>query len=343
MSSLSIEARVGVFVVAAVVLLAGFVLALGNFRVSSGFRLFADFAYCGNLQEGAPVKVSGVRVGQVRRMALLGLSPQPPAAASVPALGQSEPPLVRAELRLDQNVKPLLTEGTQVAVGLQGIIGEAYLELAPGKAGGRPLTEDTVLRGVDAPELQRLALEAGALIDALGAFVHGESSAGASVSSLLSTLSSILSGHGDELGRALSDVSAAAADLRAILAQARATLAQHSLSTLLGDASGAAETLKRELPPLFAQAQQTLGRLEALSAAAQKATDNGALTSIVSDAREAAHNLAQLSRDGRALMSRVVHGKGSVGAFLNDPQVYNDVKEMVSDLKRHPWKLLWRD
>src|SRR2546427_6608878 len=34
---------------------------------SPGFRLYADFGYAGALQPGAPVKLSGIRIGRVAR------------------------------------------------------------------------------------------------------------------------------------------------------------------------------------------------------------------------------------------------------------------------------------
>jgi phospholipid/cholesterol/gamma-HCH transport system substrate-binding protein len=344
MGSLSVEARVGVFVLAAVALLAAFLLALGDFRLSSGFRLFADFAYAGNLQVGAPVKVSGVSVGRVRALSLLAPVSAPPAAAATPALGQRGTPVVRAELALDQNVKPLLTEGTKVAVGMQGIVGEAYLELAPGTPGSTPLAPDTALRGVDAPELNRLVLQVAGLVDALAGFSRtDEGAAGASLARLLSTLDGILGEHRDELGRALGDLAASAADLRGILAQTRGALGAHPLGALLGDAGATAAALRHDLPALMARAEGVVERLAALTASAERATSNGALEAVVAGAREASQNLAQISRDGRAIVARIERGEGTVGGFVNDPQIYDDVKEMLRDLKRHPWKLLWRD
>lgn len=344
MGSLSVEARVGVFVLAAVTLLAAFILALGDFRISSGFRVFADFAYAGNLQVGAPVKVSGVSVGRVRALSLLAPASTPPAAATVAALGQRGAPFVRAELALDADVRPFLTEGTQVAVGMQGIVGEAYLELAPGKTGGAPLPADTALRGVDAPELNRLVLQVASLVDALAAFSRTEDgAAGASLMRLLGTVDGILGAHEDELGQALADLAASAADLRAILAQAHGALGAHSLTGLLGDASAAAAALRRDLPALMNRAEGVVERLSALSATAERATSNGALEAVVAGAREASQNLAQISRDGRAIVARIERGEGTVGGLVSDPQIYDDMKEMLRDLKRHPWKLLWRD
>ena len=34
---------------------------------------------------------------------------------------------------------------------------------------------------------------------------------------------------------------------------------------------------------------------------------------------------------------------GSVGALVMDEAIYDDLQEMVRDLKHNPWKFLWRE
>lgn len=41
-------------------------------------------------------------------------------------------------------------------------------------------------------------------------------------------------------------------------------------------------------------------------------------------------------------LNGVLAGKGTVGKLLTDDALYTDVEEMFSDLKKHPWKLLYR-
>lgn len=339
---LSIEARVGAFVLAALVLLAGLALALGGADLSSsGFKLFADFAYAGNLQSGAPVRVSGVRVGHVRRVVLLDPSADPPAAIAERRLGQAASPLVRAELDLDEHVAPMLTRGTQIAVGFQGLVGEPYLELLPGRRDEPPIAATTAMRGIDAPELHRIALDLGAVTEAVGRIAYratpsrgGEQGEGPAAT--------IAGGYG-ELGRAFDDLTAAAADLRVILAEARAAVGEGRLSGLVADLRATSDGLARDLPALLGETQAAVERIGALAAAADRAVDGDELAVMVADARRAAHNLAELSERGRILVARVERGEGTLGGLVRDPQVYQDLKDVLRDLKRHPWKLLWRE
>lgn len=42
------------------------------------------------------------------------------------------------------------------------------------------------------------------------------------------------------------------------------------------------------------------------------------------------------------ILNQVKTGQGTVGKLIFDEELYNDVNEMVKDLKAHPWKLLHR-
>ena len=48
---------------------------------------------------------------------------------------------------------------------------------------------------------------------------------------------------------------------------------------------------------------------------------------------------------GRAdrILAKVEAGEGTLGGLANDPVVYQDLKALLTDLKQHPWKLLWKD
>jgi len=63
----------------------------------------------------------------------------------------------------------------------------------------------------------------------------------------------------------------------------------------------------------------------------------------LADSRRAVKNLEQTSTDARLVLKTIRRGEGTIGGLVQDPQVYDDLKEMLRDLKRNPWKFLWRD
>src|SRR5687768_5762527 len=67
-----LEFKVGLLIIVAAVVLAGFIFVLGNFSLSDGFTIHVQYSYSGNLQEGAPVKVAGIKVGKVTGVHFVG-------------------------------------------------------------------------------------------------------------------------------------------------------------------------------------------------------------------------------------------------------------------------------
>ncbi len=36
-------------------------------------------------------------------------------------------------------------------------------------------------------------------------------------------------------------------------------------------------------------------------------------------------------------------GRGTIGGLYLDPKVYEDLRALLDDLKKHPWKMFWKD
>ena len=46
--------------------------------------------------------------------------------------------------------------------------------------------------------------------------------------------------------------------------------------------------------------------------------------------------------DLATITSDVKSGRGSLGAFIKDREIYDDVRELLLDIKLNPWKVLWK-
>ena len=68
---LSLEAKVGAFVVTGLVLLAAAIFLLGEYHLEKRYTIYATFHDVANLNKNAPVKLSGVEVGQVADIVLI--------------------------------------------------------------------------------------------------------------------------------------------------------------------------------------------------------------------------------------------------------------------------------
>lgn len=53
-------------------------------------------------------------------------------------------------------------------------------------------------------------------------------------------------------------------------------------------------------------------------------------------------NVEALTLGLRDFVSSVKEGKGTLGRFISDDKLYNDIDDMILDIKQNPWKLLYK-
>ena len=121
--------------------LLGFVQPLGK-RI----HLSVFYQFAGGVEVGAPVRVSGVKVGKVEKIEFLS-SP-----ASENVAGTS----VKVLIGLDSQVRNLVRQNSKFYINIAGIIGERYLEITPGSEESPVLENGSEVRGMDPPRVDQL-------------------------------------------------------------------------------------------------------------------------------------------------------------------------------------------
>ena len=136
---------VGLFVLAGLGAVGYLAISLGGatYGGSGGLELIANFTEIGGLSERSPVTISGVRVGQVKRIEL------------------SDDLDARVVLDVDENLE--LPIDTSAAIRSAGLLGDQFIALEPG-------AEDLMLAAGEEIEFTENALNIEKLI---GQFVHG--------------------------------------------------------------------------------------------------------------------------------------------------------------------------
>src|SRR4051812_42565154 len=129
MKERGLEFKVGLLIVLSSIVLLGFIFILGNFSLRSGFEIRLDYDYIGSLQPGAPVKVSGIKVGKVKSVEFIG--------------GQIDPEIhqrvqVRVTAWVEDRVKDSIRSDAEFFINTAGVLGEQYLEIVPGKDWDKP-------------------------------------------------------------------------------------------------------------------------------------------------------------------------------------------------------------
>jgi|GEM_PF-175160 len=378
MEERNLEIKVGLLVLVAAALLTGFIFVMGGISFEDRFEMYVDFSNPLWLSEGATVKVSGVEAGKVEEIAFLGgqLDPKinrrvyvrlklrinekvrsalradaqfyianqgllgeqyveidpgtfdaPPFDFSKAALGNDPPRLEKFLIQGYQMINKLDRMLDIPPRDIDGLLG-SVLQAMRSLDRGMSAIADT-LRGND-QDIQTLLANLRKVTDEALAAVH--------------TVRQWLE-EGGKVDRILGDVRAVTQDLpqqadrlveRLDGAVARAERLMGQVQGVLDDTVG--EEQRRQLRAVIAN-------LETVSRQAVGVADD--VRAMVADVRGDVGPVFDGLRSVVAVVEQVVRnlqrGEGTVGALLVDEQIYDDLKELIRDLKHNPWKFFWRE
>jgi phospholipid/cholesterol/gamma-HCH transport system substrate-binding protein len=135
------------------------------------------------------------------------------------------------------------------------------------------------------------------------------------------------------------------------VASEEATHRLRSLNEAIGDGSKVGRTLddvavstalvKKELPVAIEKLQHALDQARKLGESIDRIPPDE-VERLVRHAASAAENADRTLAEARVITERVRSGGGTVGLLLADDEIYDDLKELLRDLKQHPWKLVWK-
>ncbi|MCZ7681890.1 MAG: MlaD family protein [Sandaracinaceae bacterium] len=338
MRGLSLEAKVGLLILTAAVLLGAFLFVLGGVSLKDAYTVYVDFDNPGSVQPGAAVRVGGVKVGTVEEVAYLGrrLDPQTGRRA-----------LVRFRLAIHSDVRDTIHEDALFYVTSQGVLGEQFIAVEPGDPERPPLAEGSIVEGVDPPRLD-LALALG--YELLEMVVGG------------------VRDNREELGTLVDDLVALISGLRALVVDNRGdldqivdnvrTLSEESVGTLRAARESYVDgerpqRIMRNLDRTVALVDREAPALvRDVGSAVRGANDlietvgpdqRRQIQSTIASAERIATRADTAMEEAEQIVRHVREGRGTVGALLMDEEIYDDLQELIRDLKHNPWKFFWRE
>ncbi len=95
--------------------------------------------------------------------------------------------------------------------------------------------------------------------------------------------------------------------------------------------------------PMLKDAKEALANLNRVSATVGDPQEQDRIRKTLADIAQLAERANATAADAQAIASHIKSGKGTVGALVMDEEIYDDMQEMVRDLKHNPWKFLWRE
>ena len=113
--------------------------------LGAGYTVYVDYDYSGNLQEGAPVKVAGIKVGKVEEVHFWGGKKDPKTGKRVQ---------VRVDAWIEDSARDSIRRDAEFFVNTAGVLGEQYVEIVPGRDwDAPPLAPRTIVVGVNPPRV----------------------------------------------------------------------------------------------------------------------------------------------------------------------------------------------
>ncbi|MBI2897598.1 MAG: MCE family protein [Deltaproteobacteria bacterium] len=337
MSERSIELKVGILIIASLAILGAFILVMGGFQFGETFDLVVDFNNPGGVQVGAPVKISSYKVGQVRELRFMGGRLDPSTGRRVQ---------IRIRAAIETKYRDAIREDAEIYVTAQGVLGEQYLEIDPGTRERPAIRPGTVVRGIDAPRFDLFVSRAYELLDALTTVLREnrdviDEFVRRSLA-LLKALNELMGENGAQLASIIRNAEELSAEAVELVKAVRGRVDSPEVDRILASVDRLSGSIARDIDPILSSTRSTLDSANRIAGTVGPEEQ--------AQVRTALRNLSQVSgqaqaamRDVQAIVARMRRGEGTVGALLADEEIYDDLKELLRELKTHPWRFFWRE
>lgn len=304
----------------------------------------------GALRPGGAVHLGGEPIGEIvairdRRLSRRAGLGAPGDATDAEAAMMLDAP-VEVEARVLRSRQGDLRRNSSYFAWSPNVLTEAVLEVGPpldGAAPGPPISDGERLRGQDPPEIGQLL---GRLHRSLLVIKQVADELGPDWTELRDTLRTLDRHASEVLGvgqpaRIVAQAVAAADSARGLRATLGATDAGPRVLAQVRALSDLADRVAPDLATAALQLGAVEDRLSALATTLGPAERQRFLDTIAL-LRGALLIFAQLAEDGQALFEYVERGRGTIGGFSQDIQIFDELKETHRLLKRESWRLLMK-
>lgn len=297
----SLETRLGMFF--AVVTIAGFILfeMLGGANVFNRGTIYrARFSSARDLKVGDPVKLSGVPVGRVKSVAVVGN---------------------RVEVGLQVDPKAPVRTDSVAAIQFTGLMGQNFVALTFGGENSPLAVADTLLQSREQADLSDLMTR----LDNVASGVEGltKSFSGEEISKLFGPLTDFMKQNQSNITTIVSNMR----DVTSEMAQGRGSIGRllkdpalftAAVGTMnhLNDAVSDVKPLTQEARGMMTDLRSVVGKIEKGEGTIGKFLSD---PSLFNQANGAVGNL-------REILEKINRGTGSIGELVNDNAFLKNVK-----------------
>jgi len=272
--------KVGLFMAVVLAILGYLIMQVEHIRLfgPEGQRVEAAFDSVAGLDNQAAVRIAGVRIGRVDGIRLDGQR-------------------AVVSLLLEEPVE--LTAGTTAAIANMGLLGDKYVVLELGPAGGPTIPEGTILAGETPVGFD----DAMAKLNELGDSIQG-------------AVGSLSGGDGDSaLSRLITNLELTSAEIRSLVATNRT-----QVTATVDNFSRFSAALAEELPKLTRQIESVLAQVDGVVG-----ENRENLRESLASVREASAGLKTSVDNLNTISTKIADGDGTIGKLVNSDEAHDSM------------------
>ncbi|NUN14307.1 MAG: MCE family protein [Myxococcales bacterium] len=334
------QVKVGLLVLVSAVLFVAFIIILGDFSAKPGITVFALFDTSADLKVGAPVKIAGVTAGKVKDVSIR----EETTTDNVRRVAI----LVKLDVEVDK--AKFIRSDAEAYITTLGLLGEKYIEIDPGDNAAQLVADGGHIRGNSPVRLEILMANIARVLDDVAAVLERNRTVIDSTLLAFNDTAIHLNLLVYRLGPQLQELATKVTYLidRGIpLVGNLEELANIGVNTV-GDGSEIKRivgNVEKITAQLNSRVNPTMNRVDDVLIGVQQLADQ--YRQIGAENREKVlttiEKLESVITMAEDITRFVRQGKGAVGALLGDQDLYDDFKELIEDIKRHPWKIIWKE
>jgi phospholipid/cholesterol/gamma-HCH transport system substrate-binding protein len=335
----SVEVKVGALILVSLVILGGFILIMGGLSFEKTYPLYVDFDNPGALQSGAAVRIAGVKVGSVTQLQFLGGKVDTKTGRRV---------LVRTKLAVEERVRDSIHDDADFYVTAQGVLGEQFLAIEPGSPDRPALASGAIVKGIDPPRLDLFLAKAYELLDTTVSGIKNNrellSDIATNTAGLLRGLNVLVTDNRERINRIVANVEETTVEAKALTHDARVNYVDNpKIAHSIDNIEQLTTQIRTDSGPMLKDAREALANVNRVSATVGDPTQQEKIKKALGQIIELAERANATAADAQAIVTHIKKGEGTIGGFVMDEEIYDDVEELVRDLKHNPWKILWRE
>lgn len=321
--NLSTEIKVGLFFLVSLLLLAYFAVKVGTLRLpwkAKGYTIVVYFDNIAGLEEKAPVRLAGVRIGTVQKITL-------------------ENGKAKIVAEINANVK--IARESSVNVSQMGVMGERYLEIVNERPFGSEeeivyLKQGDILHGSAPTSFDQVI----SVVNSIGhdiktmtasfkrvlASKEGEerlSSILANVDKISDEIATLLAANQSNMSQTVENLKLLSESLRVIIDESR-----DPFGKTMANVEQISGTLAEKAPPLMEKLSELIARINDFLP-----KEGGDVQKSLRNLEEATSDLKDSLSSVKNITGKIESGEGTLGKLISDDDTHKNLNAALVDLK----------